>query len=142
MDDKHFLSYQMFCPEGQSSITVSRSSEKEYSFVALCSTVVVLTGLVCQSVGLRAMHWSVGLMQLAATLTIQMFRCWGSHVPLLGTQKPISKELVTRPCDMRLSVSSGIDTNAIITRITSGRDLSTFESVSLLLSRITAGYGR
>jgi len=75
MDDKHFLSYNIFRPEGQSSITVSRSSEKEYSFVTLCSTVVVLTGLVCQSVGLRAMHWSVGLMQLAATLTIQMFRC-------------------------------------------------------------------
>lgn len=75
VDDKHFISYDIFSPEGQSSITVSRSSEKEYSFVTLCSTVVVLTGLVCQSVGLRAMHWSVGLMQLAATLTIQMFRC-------------------------------------------------------------------
>lgn len=39
MDDKHFLSYDIFRPEGQSSITVSRSSEKEYSFVTLCSTV-------------------------------------------------------------------------------------------------------
>ena len=57
-------------------IKVSRSNEREYSLLTLCSTVVGLVGYICQFIGLRAMHWSVALMQLAATLTMTCARAF------------------------------------------------------------------
>lgn len=76
VDDKHFLSYAIFHPEGQSTIKVSRSNGRDYNLVTLCSTIVALVGYVCQFTGLRAMHWSVALIQLAATLTVTCARAF------------------------------------------------------------------
>lgn len=76
VDDKHFLSYAIFHPEGQSAIKVSRSNGQDYNVVTSCSTVVALIGYVCQFIGLRAMHWSVALMQLGATLTMTCARAF------------------------------------------------------------------
>ena len=76
VDDKKFLSYAIFHPEGQSTIKVSRSTGRDYNLVTLCSIVVALVGYVCQFIGLRAMHWSVALIQLAATLTVTCARAF------------------------------------------------------------------
>ncbi len=76
VDDKHFLSYAIFHPEGTSTIKVSIGNGQEHSLVILCSTVVALIGYVSQFVGLRAMHWSVALIQLAATLTMTCARAF------------------------------------------------------------------
>lgn len=76
VDDKHFFSYAIFHPEGQSVIKVSRSNSRDYGLATFCSTVVALFGYICQFVGLRAMHWSVALIQLAATLTMTCARAF------------------------------------------------------------------
>ena len=76
VDAKHFLSYAIFHPEGQSTIKMSRGNERDYTLVTLCSTMVALMGYVCQFIGLRAMHWSVALIQLAATLTMTCARAF------------------------------------------------------------------
>ena len=76
VDEKNFFSYAIFHPEGQSVIKVSRSNGRDYGLVTLCSTVVALLGYVCQFIGLRAMHWSVALIQLAVTLTMTCARAY------------------------------------------------------------------
>lgn len=76
VDAKHFLSYAIFHPEGQSTIKVSRGNERDYTLVTLCSTIIALIGYICQFIGLRAMHWSVALIQLAATLTMTCARAF------------------------------------------------------------------
>lgn len=76
VEDKHFLSYAIFHPEGQSTIKLSRSNGRDYNLVTLCSTVVALSGYVGLFIGLRAMHWSVALIQLAATLTMTCVRAF------------------------------------------------------------------
>ena len=76
VDDKHFLSYAILHPEGQPVIKVSRSNGRDYSLMTLCSTVVTLLGYISQFVGLRAMHWSVALIQLAATFLMTCARAF------------------------------------------------------------------
>ena len=95
VDDKHFPSYAIFHPEGQSAIKVSRSNGQDYNLVTSCSTVVALIGYVCQFTGLRAMHWSVALMQLGATLTMTCARAFigrGLANPPIYQPLPIGNE--------------------------------------------------
>ena len=76
VDAKRFLSYAIFHPDGQPVIKMSRSNARDYNVLTLCSTASALVGYVCQFVGLRAMHWSVALIQLAATLTMTCARAF------------------------------------------------------------------
>lgn len=76
VDTKHFLSYAIFHPDGQPVIKMSRSNARDYNVLTLSSTAAALVGYICQFVGLRAMHWSVALIQLAATLTMTSARAF------------------------------------------------------------------
>lgn len=92
VDAKHFLSYAIFHPEGQSTIKVSRGNERDYTLVTLCSTIIALIGYICQFVGLRAMHWSVALIQLAATLTMTCARAF--------LRRGLAKQPICQPLPM------------------------------------------
>lgn len=76
VDAKHFLSYAIIHPGGQPVIKMSRSNMRDYNVLTLSSTASALIGYICQFVGLRAMHWSVALIQLAATLTMTCARAF------------------------------------------------------------------
>jgi len=76
VNDQHFSSYAIFHPKGKSTIKLSKSNAQDHSLITLCSTVITLAGFVCQFIGLRAMHWSVALMQLAATLIVTCTRAF------------------------------------------------------------------
>lgn len=76
VDAKQFPPYAIFHPDGQPVIKMSRSNARDYNVLTLFSTASALIGYVCQFVGLRAMHWSVALIQLAATLTMTCARAF------------------------------------------------------------------
>lgn len=76
VDAKQFPPYAIFHPDGQPVIKMSRSNARDYNVLTIFSTASALIGYVCQFVGLRAMHWSVALIQLAATLTMTCARAF------------------------------------------------------------------
>lgn len=76
VDAKHFSSYATFHPDRQPVIKMSRSNAQDYDVLTITSTASALAGYICQFVGLRAMHWSVALIQLAATLIITCARAF------------------------------------------------------------------
>lgn len=66
-------------PEGSRLATTAAHKDSRgipIEFKALLGTIICLSGFIVQFVGLRSMHWSASVTQLAAVLTMAILRTW------------------------------------------------------------------
>ena len=74
VDDKHFPSFAIFNAPEEPAIRTSRKNGENYSVVTAVSAAVTIAGFICQFIGLRALHWSVAIMQLVAMIVMTCAR--------------------------------------------------------------------
>jgi len=92
VNDQRFGSYVLFTGKERKTLTTSRrripssqrSNPTEYTFAAVLSlqtltvvgSFISLAGFITQFVGIRALHWSASITQLAVTLAMAAVRTW------------------------------------------------------------------
>lgn len=78
VNDQYFAPYLIFGHEGQKSMTTSHRCNQEIGTklrsIVLLATITSMVGFVLQFIGLRGMHWSASIVQLAATVFMTMIR--------------------------------------------------------------------
>ena len=76
VDAKHFPSFAIFNAPEEPVLRTSRTNGENFSVVTAVSAGIAIAGFICQFIGLRAIHWSVAIMQLVAMVIMTCARAF------------------------------------------------------------------